>query len=58
MHALVTRVLDNAIPVAGLLFVLGVGMAGLGVAEPTVVAFLVCGTLLMFKSGLASAPKA
>lgn len=54
MDQIFARILDNAILVAALLFVVGIGLASIGLGDPGVVALLLCGTVLMLKSGRAA----
>ena len=51
MQTIFARILDNALIVAALLLAAGAGLAGIGLDEPAVVAFLLGGILLIFRSG-------
>lgn len=51
MQPFFARILENALVIAALLLAAGAGLASIGLAEPAVVAFLVSGILLIFKSG-------
>lgn len=55
MQSLFAQILDNAVIVAVLLLAAGAGLAGIGLAEPAVLAFLASGILLIFRSSQASA---
>lgn len=50
MQSFFVRILDNALLVAVLLAVAGVGLASIGLTDPAVACFLGCGILLIFKS--------
>ena len=54
MQQIFARILDNGLIAAALLGAVGAGLASLRLGEPAVVAFLLCGVLLMMKSGSAA----
>ena len=55
MQPIFARILENAMLIAVLLLVAGAGLAGIGLDEPAVVAFLLSGILLIFRSGRSAA---